>query len=176
MIAAKIGAKWQDFPTNSFFLNRYSRLKPSGMTITIRNFYNKNPAIRRGFLWIKSDKEMPRDRIELSTPGFSDRCSTTELPRHYLNIIQNFKTFGNKNPVFRRQTTPPRRFWRRKNYKMLRRTNSAAKLSRYCRSVPSNRAGSGESISSTPHTAASFKRGMTISLLDAASHAICPGN
>ena len=69
---------------------------------------------------------MPRDRIELSTPGFSDRCSTTELPRHYLNIIQNFKTFGNKNPVFRRQTTPPRRFWRRKNYKMLRRTNSAA--------------------------------------------------
>ena len=31
---------------------------------------------------------MPRDRIELSTPGFSDQCSTTELPRqvnyHYV--------------------------------------------------------------------------------------------
>lgn len=31
---------------------------------------------------------MPRDRIELSTPGFSDQCSTTELPRqvnyHYI--------------------------------------------------------------------------------------------
>lgn len=32
---------------------------------------------------------MPRDRIELSTPGFSDQCSTTELPRHYLYIIPN---------------------------------------------------------------------------------------
>ena len=34
-------------------------------------------------------KEMPRDRIELSTPGFSDQCSTTELPRHYSYIILN---------------------------------------------------------------------------------------
>ena len=33
---------------------------------------------------------MPRDRIELSTPGFSDQCSTTELPRHYIYIVPNF--------------------------------------------------------------------------------------
>src|SRR6185312_4795257 len=26
-------------------------------------------------------KMVPGDRIELSTPGFSDQCSTTELPR-----------------------------------------------------------------------------------------------
>ena len=38
-------------------------------------------------------KEMPRDRIELSTPGFSDQCSTTELPRHYLYIILNFMPY-----------------------------------------------------------------------------------
>lgn len=40
--------------------------------------------------------EMPRDRIELSTPGFSDQCSTTELPRHYLHIISNLFCAGNK--------------------------------------------------------------------------------
>ena len=36
---------------------------------------------------------MPRDRIELSTPGFSDQCSTTELPRHYIHIIPKFWRF-----------------------------------------------------------------------------------
>ena len=36
---------------------------------------------------------MPRDRIELSTPGFSDQCSTTELPRHYTYIIPKFWRF-----------------------------------------------------------------------------------
>ena len=39
---------------------------------------------------------MPRDRIELSTPGFSDQCSTTELPRHYIYIILNLGLTRNK--------------------------------------------------------------------------------
>lgn len=39
---------------------------------------------------------MPRDRIELSTPGFSDQCSTTELPRHHRYIIAKINGFGNK--------------------------------------------------------------------------------
>ena len=43
---------------------------------------------------------MPRDRIELSTPGFSDQCSTTELPRHYRDIIPNFAFLRNKNDSF----------------------------------------------------------------------------
>lgn len=38
-------------------------------------------------------REMPRDRIELSTPGFSDQCSTTELPRHYRYIIAKYNGF-----------------------------------------------------------------------------------
>lgn len=44
-------------------------------------------------------KEMPRDRIELSTPGFSDQCSTTELPRHYLYIISNLRGVSNFFPA-----------------------------------------------------------------------------
>ena len=36
---------------------------------------------------------MARDRIELSTPGFSDQCSTTELPRLISLILQYFPAF-----------------------------------------------------------------------------------
>ena len=61
---------------------------------------NKKPRQKRGFL---NKRKMPRDRIELSTPGFSDQCSTTELPRHYLNIIQNLGHFGNIFCVLRRR-------------------------------------------------------------------------
>lgn len=61
-----------------------------------------------GFLLLKTvniKNEMPRDRIELSTPGFSDQCSTTELPRHYLYIISNLFYAGNK--IFPRVFFPP---------------------------------------------------------------------
>ena len=57
-------------------------------------------------------REMPRDRIELSTPGFSDQCSTTELPRHYRYIIAKYNGFE-KDCFLRLFTGPQKRESRR---------------------------------------------------------------
>ena len=56
----------------------------------------KKPSVNpREFKLSYIKNEMPRDRIELSTPGFSDQCSTTELPRHYPYIITKINGFEN---------------------------------------------------------------------------------